>query len=337
MDMMEQITGEDRWRSRRAGSALAHLEEERGGVARAADGVARRTRFLGWFSIGLGLAQLGSPGRMSSFVLGADLPRRRRAMRLLGAREIACGIGILSRRRPSGWLWMRVLGDAMDLALLGASLSARRTDNGKIVRSMASVAGVMALDALTSFQVQRRSRPVVGVRRFTTAVTVNRPPEEVYRFWRNLQNLPLFMSHLESVHLRDDRRSRWVARGAGRTRIEWEAEITEDRLNERLSWRSVGESDVDSAGSVSFAPAPGGRGTEVILDLEYLPPGGRLGVKLARLFGEEPAQQAAGDLRRFKQVIETGEVLHSDASIHRGRHPARPPRDGEIANPGGRR
>jgi uncharacterized membrane protein len=327
---MEQIA-----RDRRAGYGFSALGARRRERERLSSGV-RRARGLGWFSIGLGIAQLTSPRAMSSLVLGADNQRRRRAMRLVGARELVCGIGILTQRHPSRWLWMRVLGDVMDLALLGASLSTRRTDKGRVLRSMAGVLGLTALDTMASLR-HGRARAPLDVQRFTAAVTVNRQPEEVYGFWRNLQNLPRFMAHLESVQIRDDRRSRWVARGPGRSRIEWEAEITEDQRNERISWRSVEGSQVDNAGTVSFRPAPGGRGTEVVLELEYLPPRGLFALKLARLLGEAPRQKAASDLRRFKQVVETGEVLHSDASIHRGMHPARPPRERELPAPGGRR
>jgi uncharacterized membrane protein len=139
--------------------------------------------------------------------------------------------------------------------------------------------------------------------------------------------------------VRGDRRSHWVAKGPARKRVEWDAEITADRPNELISWRSVEGADVENAGTVRFQPAPGGRGTEIVLELEYVPPGGLFGVTLAKLLGEEPAQKVAGDLRRFKQVMETGEVLHSDASIHRGPHPARPPKenDKDLPNRGGRR
>jgi uncharacterized membrane protein len=315
--------------SRRSHEAQNHLQP---------NGAERRARGLGWFSVGLGLAQLVAPRRLSVFTLGGDGRRRERTMRLLGARELACGLGILAQPRKSGWVWMRVAGDLMDLALLGSSLTARRTDQARVMRSLASVVGVTALDALTSIQLSRQSRGhAKAARCFTSSITVNRRPDEVYQFWRNLQNLPSFMAHLESVEVRDDRRSRWIAKGPGRTRVQWEAEITEDRPNERLCWCSVEGSQIDNAGTVTFRQAPGGRGTEIVLELEYVPPGGLFGVKLARLLGEEPSQKAASDLRRFKQVMETGEVLNSDASIHRGPHPARPPEGKEFRLDGGRR
>jgi uncharacterized membrane protein len=145
----------------------------------------------------------------------------------------------------------------------------------------------------------------------------------VYSFWRNFENFPRFMSHLESVQASGDR-SRWRAKAPFGGTVEWEAEIVVDRPNEEIAWRSLKGALVPNQGSVRFTPAPGGRGTEVRVELQYEPPAGVVGAAIAKFFGEEPKQQIQGDLRRFKQMMEPGEVLHSDASIHRGMHPARP-------------
>jgi uncharacterized membrane protein len=120
-------------------------------------------------------------------------------------------------------------------------------------------------------------------------------------------------------------RSHWRAKGPAGTGVEWDADITVDRPGETLAWQSREGADVPNSGSVTFSRAPGGRGTEIRVELRYHPPAGRFGAAIAKLFGEEPSQQIEGDLRRLKQVLETGEVVHSDASIHRGMHPARPP------------
>ena len=139
-------------------------------------------------------------------------------------------------------------------------------------------------------------------------VTINKSPEELYRFWRDFENLPRFMEHLESVQTIDDRRSHWVAKApAGRT-VAWDAEIIGEQENELIAWRSLPGAEVANAGSVRFRPAPAGRGTEVEVALQYDPPAGIIGATVARLFGEEPAQQVAGDLRRFKNIMEAGEV-----------------------------
>jgi uncharacterized membrane protein len=144
-----------------------------------------------------------------------------------------------------------------------------------------------------------------------TAVTIKRPVEEVYGYWRQLTNLPRFMLHLEAVEPTGDGRSHWTARApAGRT-VEWDAEVVEDAPNERIAWRSLEGSQVTNSGSVRFTPAPGGGGTEVRVELAYGPPGGALGKVVAKLFGEEPQQQITDDLRRLKQVLETGEVVRS--------------------------
>lgn len=183
----------------------------------------------------------------------------------------------------------------------------------------------------------RRSGPSM-LRHVKKAVTIRRPPEEVYAFWRRLENLPRFMHYIDDVQELDERRSRWRVRGPAGALLEWEAEVVDDRPGEHVSWRSVNGADVENAGSVYFVEAPGGRGTEVYLELHYAPPAGRLGVAFATLFRREPAQQALEDLRRLKQVLETGQVVHSDATVLRGLTPARPPRgelrsDDETLNP----
>jgi len=159
----------------------------------------------------------------------------------------------------------------------------------------------------------------------TKAITVNRPAEEVYRFWRSFENFPRFMHYLESVQTNGNGRSHWRAKGPGGKTVEWDAEIVEDRPNELIAWRSVPGSEVENAGSVRFVPALGGRGTEVHVELDYNPPAGVLGAAVATLLGREPAQEMTADLRAFKQVMELGEVVQSDASLAGEPHPAQPP------------
>jgi uncharacterized membrane protein len=142
-------------------------------------------------------------------------------------------------------------------------------------------------------------------------VTVNRPRTEVYQFWRDFENLPRFMEHLESVDESytggEGATSRWVAKAPMGKTVDWMAEIVEERENEVIAWRSLPESMVETFGRVEFRDAPGERGTEVLVSLQYKPPGGSAGALVAKLFGEEPDVQIREDLRRFKQVIETGE------------------------------
>jgi uncharacterized membrane protein len=140
------------------------------------------------------------------------------------------------------------------------------------------------------------------------AFTINRPADELYRFWRDFANLPRFMTHLKSVEVIDEKRSRWVAKAPAGLSVQWDAEIINEEPNSLISWRSVGGADVDNAGSVRFVPAPGARGTEVRVVIDYIPPAGKLGSLVARMFGQEPEQQIQDDLRRFKQLMEAGEI-----------------------------
>lgn len=156
------------------------------------------------------------------------------------------------------------------------------------------------------------------------AITVNRPAAELYQFWHDFENLPRFMQHLVSVQVHGEKGSHWTAKAPAGATVEWDAEIVADRPDELIAWRSLPGAAVENAGAVRFAPAPGGRGTEVRVELQYAPPGGALGATVAKLFGEEPAQQVADDLRHFKQVLETGEIAQSDASA-KGGGPAQAP------------
>ena len=163
----------------------------------------------------------------------------------------------------------------------------------------------------------------------TKAITVWRPPDEVYRFWRDFENLPRFMRHLESVRVTESR-SHWKASGPAGKSVEWDAEIVEDRPHELIAWRSLPGADVDNRGQVRFRPAPGGRGTEIHVEMVYDPPAGGLGKAVAKLFGRDADQQIYGDLRRFKQILETGEVIRSDAALEGAglpQRPAQPPRE----------
>ena len=159
-----------------------------------------------------------------------------------------------------------------------------------------------------------RGSPVASVGRgqgikVEESVTINRPVLEVFRFWRNFENLPRFMDHLESVTVIDDTRSHWIAKGPAGTRVEWDAVIHNEIDDELIAWRSLPGSEVNNAGSVHFTPTPDGAGTDVRVVLSYEPPAGRIGAAVARLLGEEPSKQVADDLRRFKQVLDSGDVI----------------------------
>jgi uncharacterized membrane protein len=148
------------------------------------------------------------------------------------------------------------------------------------------------------------------------SVTINKSAEELYRFWREFSNLPRFMKHLESVQTTGDKTSHWVAKAPAGTTVEWDAEIINEREGELIAWRSLPGSEIENAGSVRFQPAPGARGTMVKVSMIYNPPAGKIGAAIAKLFGEEPALQIHEDLRRFKMLMEAGEIatIHGQAS-----------------------
>lgn len=157
-----------------------------------------------------------------------------------------------------------------------------------------------------------------------TSVTIRKDPEEIYRFWRNLANLPRFMRHVASVSEVSNGHVRWQGKGTVGSALAWESEIVADRQNERIAWRSLEGATLPNHGAVLLRPLSHGRGTEVHLTVGFEPPGGALAAKVVRLFEDIPEQQLKNDLRRLKQILETGEVVRSDASIHRGLHSARP-------------
>lgn len=292
---------------------------------------------LGWFSIGLGAAELLAPGMMADLIGVPNKDRTRSILRTYGLREIAAGVGILSQAQPAGWIWARLAGDAVDLASLSSALGSRSSDKTRVVAATAAVLGVTALDAICARNLSSGSesgrRKELGSGPILESVVVNRSPQEVYSFWQNIENFPRFMAHIEDVKVLGNGRSHWKAKGPAGYSVEWDAQIVQDEPNRLISWRSVENADVQNWGTVRFDPAPGGRGTYVRVELQYAPPGGKVSSLIAKLFGEEPSQQLYEDLRRFKQIVETGEVLQSDASIHPGMHAAQPPAADEQLKP----
>jgi len=258
---------------------------------------------LGWFSIGLGLAEIFAPRQLARTIGVAN--GNTSLLPLLGMRELASGIGILTQTQHSSvWLKSRVAGDVIDLGLLGLAFSARGSSRTRLAIATAAVAGVTALDVLSSAQTANGQTP----RTITRSIAIQKPAAELYAFWRPLQNLPRIMNHLESVRALDAQRSHWVTTPIAGKRYEWDAEITEDIPNERLAWRTVPEADVVHHGRVTFEELGERRGTVVSVRLDYAPPAGKLGVGITKLLGQAPEQAIGKDLRRWKQLLETGEV-----------------------------
>jgi uncharacterized membrane protein len=220
---------------------------------------------------------VNDPERWASVIFGT-------ALAAFGLRKRNAG-GILLAALGGTLVWRGATGFCFVYDSLGMS-SIREHDNGRQV-----------------------SVPYGRGVRVEKSVTINAPPEQIYAFWRNFENLPRFMHNLESVEVHDRMRSRWVANGPAGSKVDWEAEIINEIPNELIGWRSVDGGKVDNAGSVHFKPAPGGRGTELKVVLRYDPPGGVAGATVSKILGEDPAMNVQEDLQRLKMLIETGEMM----------------------------
>jgi len=276
-------------------------------------------RGLGWASLGRGVVQLSAPDTVRRLAGVDDSPVARVMVPMVGVREFLHTAVLLGSRMPERWLWTRVAGGAIDLAALGCAVSRRRGRRRR--QAMTAAAAVTAVTAVDLYAAVRGSRrPMTHGLTLRAAITVGSRREEVYAFWRDLENLACFMIHLRSVQVIDETRSHWVAEGpAGRT-VEWDAKIVEDRPGELIAWRSPDDAPVRTSGVVRFTDAPRGQGTEVRVELCHDPPvgpagaAGSVGAAFARLLGEHPGRQVRDDLRRLKQVMETGEVVRSEGS-----------------------
>ncbi|MGH7263647.1 MAG: SRPBCC family protein [Candidatus Rokuibacteriota bacterium] len=224
---------------------------------------------------------------------------RRGAINVGAAERLACvavGGGLLL------WGLIRRSPAAAGAAVVGAGLAYRGAAGRSLAYRMLGIRSPREGDG----RVVRLPRGGgIAVER---AMTIARPTGDLYRFWRNFENLPRLMRHVEAVRPGAAGRSHWVVRGPAGRRVQWEAEVTEDRAPGLIAWRSLPGGDVEHAGRVTFVPAPGGRGTVVRVSLTYRARGGKPGALLAKLLGEEPGQQVADDLRRLKQVLEAGEI-----------------------------
>jgi uncharacterized membrane protein len=251
------------------------------------------------------------------------ITHRKHAVNITQAERIASAIGGgilaavgLQKRSPAG----------MALAMIGGDLLRRGITGHSFAYEMVGIRTAPLGQGAETTAVPYE----LGIR-VDNAITIGTPRSEVYRFWRNLSNLPRFMRHVESVTDRVNNRSHWVVKGpAGRT-VEWDAVIHNEIENELIAWRSLPGAQVANAGSVWFKDAPGGRGTEVRVELQYNPPAGALGAIIASLLGSEPGRQIQEDLHRLKALLETGEVITLEGQPS-GRQPYRqmPIEDREV-------
>jgi uncharacterized membrane protein len=271
---------------------------------------------LGVASLCLGLSEILAPAKVAALA-GVDYTNRSRpVIRALGLRECRHAAALLFG--PEKLVWTRVAGDAVDLAMLAAGVASR--GRGRRGRGAMPAAALIAIGAADLYAALRSTgsgsaRHANGSRHqsLRAAVTVRRSVEDAYRCWRDLENLPTFMYHLKSVTAESDGRSHWVVNAPIGRSVSWDAQITDDQPNARIAWQSLPGS-ADHSGSVEFRPAPGGEDTEVRVAISYRLPGGMLAKAAATLFGESPEQQVNADLRRLKQLLETGQVLRSNGS-----------------------
>jgi len=286
-------------------------------------------RNLGWFSIGLGAMEILAPGFIARISGAPDSEQSRTVIQAYGGREIAQGIAILtSMPRPAGWMWGRVAGDVLDIGSVAVGMLSRDGNFPRGVLAITSLLGVTAIDYYCADKLSSKT-PSTGTTpegriRIAQSIIVGRQPEDVYSFWRNFENLPRFMNHLESVNETSDRQTHWKSRAPAGGSVEWDAEITADEPNRRISWRTLPGSTVENSGTVWFERATGDRGTMIRVELEYRPPFGKIGSVAASLFRENPKQQIYDDLRVMKQVLEVGEKARSEASIFPTMHAAQP-------------
>ena len=270
---------------------------------------------LGWFSVGLGVAEVIAPRAMARLVGVTEGPRTVGLVRSMGAREVGHGIAILTRPDSAARVWARVAGDSVDLALLGSALNST-SHKRRTALATAAVLSVTVVDILCARRVgDPHSDPSPrdrGESRAVAAITVNRPIEQVFAFWRSLDNVKQFMRHLNAVEVPGDEGSGSHAMGPAGA-VEWQAEIVDEREDEIIRWQSLPGLDVDNRryGQVPAGAGRAGHGGPC-RNRSTTRRTGALGRTIARLLAQDPTQQLNEDLRRFKQLIETGEVARSD-------------------------
>jgi uncharacterized membrane protein len=285
------------------------------GVQRNGSKAKKLAQGLGLFSVGLGLAEILVPRKIANFIgtQRSHVP----LIRLFGLRKVASGISIFAQgRRPAEAVWSRLAGDVLDLTALGAAFASRSTNKRKLAFATANAAAVTALDVICAKQLSETRDDGRRANLALKSLIINRSPEELYQTWRTFENLPKYLDNIESVQTTGPSHSHWVARAPAGAKVEWDAEITMDRPNERIEWHSLSGSDIQNWGAIYFERATGDRGTIVHVELRYRLPGGEFGVALAKMFGHDPGQNAQEALRRFKQIMEAGEVAVSDGTLY---------------------
>ncbi|HEY0517380.1 MAG TPA: hypothetical protein VGD00_09685 [Solirubrobacteraceae bacterium] len=286
----------------RNGEAAGPLPDERS--------VAALTRGLGYFSLALGTTQLAAPGLVDKLIGVTDDGTSRRWQRIVGLQELSAAAGILPRERPIEWLWARTSGDVVHLAMLARAYRNRRDSAPRLAIAMASVVGCFAADAFASTRMTSdpKLRQEVPRVKGKASITIRAPREELLEQWRRFEQDPQGESRLGPL------------------------EILAGDPQRGVEWRTADGAAHKAHGTLRLADAPAGRGTEIHASIEFAAPGGSLGAAVMKVAGDEPLQQLRDDLRRFKQLIETGEIARSDgaptgasAKLQPKQHPAQPP------------
>jgi uncharacterized membrane protein len=261
---------------------------------------------LGWFSVGLGLTEAVATRHLSRFL---GLEGRASVVRVFGLREIATGVGVLSQRNLPLGLWARVVGDALDLAMLGSALSSAQGKRGRVIGALAMVGAITALDVAYARRLsesRRGNKASAASAAQERSITVGKPADALYRLWHDPAAIAQIMGSVAEVTpAGGDGRLCWVAHAPLGLDLRWETETVEDRAGESLHWRSLPGAAVFNEGLVRFRPAPGDWGTEVTLRILLATPGGEALSKIA----DGASKLVLGQvLHRFKSLAETGEI-----------------------------
>jgi uncharacterized membrane protein len=266
-------------------------------------------RNLGYLSLALGAGALLMPNRLARLT---GLEQHRGLLPLVGLRELASGVGLLTQTNPTPWLWSRVVGDGMDLAVLASSVlnphNPRRLSAAVTTTIVALISAIDARESMRTNNGMQGSISAATDAFASASVIVDKSAQECYSFWRDPTNLVKFSPMLESVSVLDERTSHWVARGPAGAKVEWSSRLTADAPGERIAWRSLEGGHLYHAGVVRFEKANGGRGTVVRVSMHFRAAGGRTGLALAKILGVDPRAEVREDLRRFKQLLEAGEI-----------------------------
>ena len=247
---------------------------------------------VGWFSLALGVPQLTRPDRLNHLIGVHDDRVSRRWQRLVGARELAAAGGILGRSRPTGWLWGRVAGDLMDLTLVSRAWKRRSRDPGRLLLAGSALVGILVTDLRAAVELSADSQSTRKEHSMSrgASITVRRPRDEVYRRWREFAQDPRERSRFGGIRI--------LAEDPGRM----------------IRFHAAPGAEGQGGGVARFVEAIGGRGTEIHLELTGETTGGAVSAAVEKLMGTETLQLVRDDLRRFRQLVEVGEVVRSDAT-----------------------